>query len=910
MSDLKPAPGLVFGKLSNGFRYVLMKNKEPKNRVGMYLDVQAGSLNETNNQRGIAHFLEHMVFDGSTHFKPGELIDYFQSLGMSFGGDTNARTGYDSTVFNIILPDGSKSEIEKGLVVFSDYAHGALLLPAQIDKERGVILSEKRSRDSAGFRTMVATSAFTLNGTMLPKRFPIGKLDVIKKADHNLLESFYHTWYRPEDMILVMVGDFDPAQAESLIKQQFSSFKGVGARPLCPDLGEVRHSGLDVFYHYEPELGSTKITLETLWNEKEQNDSLTTEVEDLKKSLINAMINHRLEKMMEDPKTPFIDSGYSSGLTFRRIGFGTISAKTAPEKWQATLTELEHTLRQALEYGFSDDEFERVKKEFKENLDSAVLTAATRNSMAIAGEIISDLNDSSVYQSPEQQKEIFEPIIDKLTLAELQKVFTSVWSHGNRLVEVTGNVKIAAKNPKEQIKEVYTRARKETVHPKSAQEKLVFPYLKPAATPARPVSDVLLTPVGAERLVFADGTILNLKKTDFKKNTFIIRVDFGHGKRTEPVPGLAMLAQSVVNGSGSGRLTQSDLERVLTGSTVDLHFQVNQSSFSWEGGAVTKDMELLFQVLQTMLSDPGIRADAYKISMNSLKQMYSQLQNNINGGVALHVSKFLEGGYSHAGLPPWQNLSHLTVSQIRNWLLPAISKSSLEISVVGDLDRDRLVKLVGEYLVDRTSNKKQSQLAGVKITFPAGKKLQVKVDSSIDKAMVLVAWPTADFWNIGRTRRLNVLASIFADRLRKEVREKLGESYSPVVFNDSSRVYPGYGVMEAMIIVNPVHIGQIKDVVLKIGDDLRKNGCTADELERAKAPTITSIKDMVRTNGYWLETVLALSSRHPQQLVWPTTILKDFSSITTQDVDKLANKYLLRERAAIAIVRPEKIEKK
>lgn len=173
MSDLKPAPGLVFGKLSNGFRYVLMKNKEPKNRVGMYLDVQAGSLNETNNQRGIAHFLEHMVFDGSTHFKPGELIDYFQSLGMSFGGDTNARTGYDSTVFNIILPDGSKSEIEKGLVVFSDYAHGALLLPAQIDKERGVILSEKRSRDSAGFRTMVATSAFTLNGTMLPKRFPL-----------------------------------------------------------------------------------------------------------------------------------------------------------------------------------------------------------------------------------------------------------------------------------------------------------------------------------------------------------------------------------------------------------------------------------------------------------------------------------------------------------------------------------------------------------------------------------------------------------------------------------------------------------------------------------------------------------------------------------------------------------------
>jgi zinc protease len=909
MSDLKPDPRLIFGRLPNGFRYVLMKNLEPQNRVGMYLDVKSGSLNETEDQRGIAHFLEHMVFDGSTHFKPGELIDYFQSLGMSFGGDTNAQTGYNSTIYNLILPDGSKQKIEKGLLVFSDYAMGALLLPKQIDKERGVILSEKRSRDSAGFRTTVATSAFTFKGTLFPDRFPIGKADIIEKADHRLLESYYRAWYRPEDMILVMVGDFDPAQVEPLIKERFSSFVGKDARPVCPDLGKVNHAGLAAFYHYEPETGATKVSLETLWNEKEQNDSLALEIQDLKRDLATTILNHRLEKLAEDPKTPFTDGGYGMGTTYRRIGYGLISATAPPEKWRSALEVIEHTLRQALEFGFSDDELQRVKREFKSDLDSAVLTAATRNSIEFAREIISDLNENSVFQSAAQQKEIFEPIIDRITLSDVQKALSEVWAHGNRLVQVTGNAKITDKNPKALIKDVYTNSLKEVVRPKSAQEKIVFPYLKAGPKKVTANSDVSLPSIGAERLIFADGLVLNLKKTDFKKNVFAIRVDFGHGKQTEPVPGLAMLTQSVINGSGSGRLTESELERVLTGSTVDLHFQVNQSSFTWEGDAVTKDMELLFQVLQTMLVDPGIRADAYQKSMDTMKQMYSNLDRNINGGIALHVRRFLAGGYPHAGLPPWSEFSNLTLSQVRNWILPAISSSPLEISVVGDFNRDQLVTLVGKYLVSPGGRKKSSEPEAVILHFPKGAEAQYRVDSSIDKAIVTVAWPTADFWDIGRTRRLNMLASIFTDRLRKEVRETLGASYSPVVFNASSRVFPGYGLLQAMIIVDPLHIDQIKNVVLKIGDDLQKNGCTADELERAKAPTITSIKDMIRTNGYWLDTVLALSERHPQQLKWPTTILSDHASITTQDIAVLANEYLVRNRAAIAVIQPGKTNK-
>jgi len=198
-SDLAPDPALIFGRLDNGFRYVLLKNQEPKGRVGIYLDIQAGSLYETEEQRGIAHFLEHMVFNGSTHFPAGSLVDYFQSIGMSFGGDTNAHTGFDETVYHLLLPEASREEVDKGLLVISDYARGALLSEAEIERERGVILSEKRARDSVEYRTHEAGLAFTMRGTRIPERMPIGIPGTLEKADHGIMKAYYDAWYRPEN---------------------------------------------------------------------------------------------------------------------------------------------------------------------------------------------------------------------------------------------------------------------------------------------------------------------------------------------------------------------------------------------------------------------------------------------------------------------------------------------------------------------------------------------------------------------------------------------------------------------------------------------------------------------------------------------------------------------------------------
>ncbi len=903
-SELAPDPALIYGRLDNGFRYVLLHNQEPKGRVALYLDVQAGSLYEQEGQRGIAHFLEHMVFNGSTHFPPGSLIDYFQSIGMNFGGDTNAHTGFDETVYNILLPKASREELEKGLLVISDYARGALLTEAEIDRERGVILSEKRARDSAEYRTEKAGLAFTLRGTRIPERMPIGILETLQKADSGVMKAFYDEWYRPEKMILFVVGDFDPALVEPLVRERFRKISAPGTRPACPEWHQVTPGGTEFFYHHEPEMGFTEISIETVWNEVQGDDSLALETREIYEAAANRIVQHRLEQLLEKKDTPFIKGEASAGIFLGRIGYGVISARTDPGKWQSALGLMEKVLRQALIYGFTQQELQRVQKEMLAELDSAVLTAATRDSQRLASHLISRLNDNKVLMSPQQEKKVFSPVLAAMKAEDLHTAFQRIWRHEARLIMVSGNATLAGKDPRLQIKDVYDAAAARKVIPPQAGTDLLFPYLHLAAD-KRPAREQALPEVQAERIVFANGLVVNLKQTKFQENEVQVSVDFGHGRLGEPHPGLAMLAEQVVNDSGTGKLTQSDLERVLAGSTVRLEFKVGEESFSWKGSAVNKDLELLFQLLQAHLADPVVREDAYSKAMQGFEQMYGQMASDVEGVMLLSGESFLAGGNKSFGLPSWPEFAALRSDQIRGWVEPAILSGQLEVSLVGDFELQRAHELARTYLAPLAQRVK-ARAKAEQIRFPAGKTLHLTAPSSIDKAMLVVAWPTADFWNIERTRRLYLLTEVYADRLRKVIREKLGATYSPQVMNRPSRIYPGYGVLRAQLIVAPTQIEPLGREVVQVAADLWKAGVTAEELERAKAPMLTSLKDMVRTNGYWLNSVLALSSRHPQQLQWPATILSGFNSVTREQLSALAREYLDPAKAAKVMIVPVK----
>jgi zinc protease len=909
-SDLSSDSSVIYGALSNGFRYVLMENHEPKHRVSMHLDVQVGSLNESDAEQGIAHFMEHMQFNGSVHFKPDELVKYFQKIGMQFGPDANAHTGFDETVYDVLLPLGDAQHLADGMLVMRDYADGALLLQKQIDLERGVILSEKRSRDSADYRTFESSFKFEFPQSLVSKRLPIGKESVIKTVDSPAMMSFYKRWYRPEKMILVMVGDFDPQEAKTMIGRYFSGLKDREPAPVEPRLGPIRHRGDEAFYHHEPDAGSTSVSIEVVRKVPRTPDSAAYEKETLLRDMADRILQHRLGELARKPGSPFTSARVRSGRFLKEIEFAEISANCLPGNWQACLSSLERSLRSALAYGFTPSELERVRKENIAQLDNAVKQAPTRQSGRLARKIIACLNSDQVFLSPLQEKDLLAPFIESLTPVAVNGALQRIWGAKHRLFLVTGNATVAGGEAmaEKKILSVVTESRKTPAAKPGGFRKVHFPYLPKPIGPGRIVHREDLTDVGVVQIDFENGVRLNLKKTDFESGKIHAVLSFGDGRACEPAdkPGLSVLTEGVMHESALGGLTRDELGRALAGKETQLDFNVAEDHFAFEGQGPSKELPLMFQLLYAHLTDPGFRADAFSLVMRRFEQMYQRLEHDSDGAMRLSGQRFLAGGDTRFGLPPWKAFKTLSLADVQSWISPLLAHCRFEVSLVGDFSVKEAIDLASTYFGALQKQPAPGELGRTnRLKFPEGGSLTIPVDTRIPKGLVVVAYPTTDFWDIHRTRRLAVLGDIFSDRLRETVREKLGVSYSPFAYNRPSRAYKGYGLLQAFVYIDPKLADSVAADLLQIGDSLAKGGITQDELTRSVEPIVTSIKDMRRTNAYWMNSVLVGSRRHPQQIQWSRTILSDYRSITVQEVAALAKTYLVSAKAARIEVKPE-----
>ncbi|MBI9086196.1 MAG: insulinase family protein [Desulfobacterales bacterium] len=886
-----------------------MANSEPADRVSMHLDVQTGSLYEREDQRGAAHFLEHMQFNGSEHFPPGELVKYFQRIGMQFGPDANARTGFFDTVYDILLPDGSTKSIREGLQVLKDYAAGSLLLESEVDRERRVILAEKRSRDSASYRTFEAALAFELAGALPPSRLPIGTESAIKQMDRALLKDFYDTWYRPDTMILVMVGDFEVETARSLAESFFSDLHP--RKPLRPemDFGRFSHRGVNVLYHPEDEAGKTSISIETLVQVAPEPDSSTVQSERLVKEVADRMVQNRLDVLIRKPHAPFTSAHIGSGRFLKRVESAEIGADCSPEKWEQALTQLEQTLRQALDFGFTAEELERVKMDFMSELDDAVKKAPTRKSQTLARQIIRNLNDGRVFRSPQQEKSFFGPLLETLTLDQVNAAFVKTWPADHRLILVSGNARLegSAAEAEKHIAAVYSKSSAVAVDKPVQVDAMAFPYLPQPEKPGVVTDRKRIDDLDIVQVTYANGNRLNLKKTDFKVGEVRFNLVFGKGRSSQPpgLSGLADIAQDLVNESGLGAMDRDQLQRALAGKTTQIRFDVEEGRFVFGGRSVPEELPLMFQLIDAHLRDPGYRRPSFDLCMERYRQRFESMSKTVRGAMTLYGNRFLAGGDNRFGLPPYEEFRRLTIDQVRGWLDPALEKAPLELSIVGDFNLSEAERLGALYLGTLSQRSETETTSSPRVVrFPQAESLRLPVTTRIPKGLVAVSYPTGDMWDIHRTRRLAVLADIVSDRLRENIREELGAAYSPVAFHRPSRAYDGYGLFQVFVQVAPEEAPLVEDQIKKISADIVANGITVDELRRAIDPALVSIKDLKRQNRYWLNTVLSGSREHPEQIQWCRSILKDYASIDIKDLMPLARRYLTEERSATIVVTP------
>ncbi len=903
-SDISPDPALVFGSLANGIRYVIKHNGEPKGRVALYLDVQAGSLNETDKQRGLAHYLEHMMFNGTSHFPPGTLIRYFQSIGMSFGADTNAHTSYDETVYKLLLPASDDKTLDEGMLVLADYARRALLLESEVEKERGVILSEKRARDSAESRIAKNLLKHEFFGTRVVDRDPIGIEKTLLAANSQRLRAFYKAWYRPENMIVVLVGDVNPGQAVKSIADYFSGLHAAAVCPKCYNFGHIPEKSSDFFYQYEPDLGKTEITLAATWNIDPAADTIQKEKLLLQDYVAAAIVNDRLQHLVNEPNSPLARAQAYSGTFVQRLGYFVLYGQTTAAAWRSALTRLEHILRQATSYGVTELELARVEKELLADLDQAVQTTKSRDSSKLSAEFIRKINNNEVILSPVQEKKLYTRLLNELTREDIHKALQRMNGNVRHVVAVAGTVDLRKEKskPEDVLRRIWATIAAVPVHRWSGEQVASFPYFFPPTKPGKIEKTIDYPAIGMTTTVLQNGIRINVKKTSFKEHQVLLAVNFGHGSLSEPAAGLDKLAEAVVSESGVGRLTKEQLETALAGRNGRIRFSVGPESFLFSGKGLSSELELMLQLVYTSLADPVFRPGAYMRSMERFRQMYQAMQSSVDGTYRLVGDRFFADNNPRYGYPPAQDFFGLTLGQVRHWLGEAFAKDQLEVSVVGDVDPGQVVDLVRKYFGARkTVMTRAKQKAPV--VFPVGKKKTIVVNTAVEKAILALGWPTDDFWNIRRTRRVSVLASLLEDRLRRTIREELGAAYSPIAYNAPSRVDRGYGVLRCLVTVAPGKIALVRKKTQAIAAALASRGVEAKELKRIVAPILTSIRDLQRTNRYWLKMVLALSSRHPEQLQWPLTIARDYAAITPAQINSLAAEYLRKEKSATLVVR-------
>lgn len=907
-SDIKADPKAVFGKLPNGMRYLIYPNAEPPGRVSLRLHIATGSLMETDEQQGLAHFLEHMVFNGTKHFTPDDLIPKMQHLGIGFGAHVNAFTSFDETVYMLDLPGLSKDILDLGFTVMRDFGDGAKLEASEIDKERGVILSEKTTRDSVGLRLMLKQFKELLPDSLVPKRFPIGEEEVIKNAPRERFVDYYSRFYTPQRMTFIVVGNIEPAAMEARIKEAFGSMVNPENPGKNPDLGKVTpFEGVKAAVFADKEVPSTTLGLVSVRPFAPVADTRTRRLSKLPLELAHAAIARRFERIAKTDGSPIAGGSASREELFNTAELGSFEVEVADDHWQEAMPVMEQEYRRALEFGFNDSEIAEAKANVLNAYQQAVKTAPTRKSDSLATGIARSINDGSVFSTPETDLEIISGGLDAATPEACHQAFREFWAdRGFHLVLTT---KAEPENALATLSKLYEESRGKELQATEQRKTGTFAYTE-FGTPGTVKNRKDIPEPALTQCMLSNGVRLNFKRTDFEKGGIRLMARIGSGKLTQPkdTPGIDFFARGIFQAGGLGKHSMDDLQQILAGKNVDVDFGITDDAFILSGRTTPEDLELQLQLMCASMTDPGYREEALTQFRKVIPQLYQQIRHTV-GGAQAELEGWLHGGDFRWTLPDEAKMGSYTLEDARKWLTPALTKGYLELSIVGDFDESTMLPLVLKTFgaLAPRETEKPALPAQRKVTFPKAPAEKIfTYDSKIPQGTAHVVWKTEGLRNNTKfTRRLNLLGEILSDRLRKEIREKLGASYSPNANPDGSDGLENFGYLISDAVGKPDDVKLLADTAAKLGAELAAEGTTDDELDRARQPVLAQIEKSKRDNSYWIGTVLAKSQENPDILELVRGRDKDVASITAKELSEMAKKYLGEKNAIKVQLRNE-----
>jgi len=851
-------PLITVGTLPNGFRYYIRENRQPQARAELRLVVKAGSVLEDEDQRGMAHFLEHMAFNGTEHFPGNAVGTFMQSLGVRFGAHVNAHTSFDETVYELQIPTDNPSVIDRSLLIFEDFAHNVSLDPTEINQERGVVLEEWRLGLGAGERISDAEFPLLLKGSRYADRLPIGKPEIIRGINRDRLKQFYTDWYRPDLMAVVAVGDFDKATIEFQIRAHFGFIPpSPSPRPrpsyTVPDQPGTAYSVLT-----DPEATSTRVSASSTVKAREQI-SIGSYRQHMVEQLFSAMLSARLGEISQAPNAPFLRAQTDRDLFVRTIEVTSLDALVAKGGVERGLSALFTEIARVTRFGFTQPELNRMKLNLQRGLERAVIEKDKSPSGPLADEFIRNFIEDEPIPGIVYEYGLNQRFLPEITLAEVNDVAKGWMPDRNRLVAISGPEADKATLP-DAVKLASVITANDSERLTAYVDTVTNQPLMARAPSAGAVANTsTAASAGITEWTLSNGVRVVLKPTTFKQDEILFRAISPGGTSlatdADFIP--AETADAVVAQGGLGNFSRLDLDKVLAGTTASVRADIGATEEGIAGGAARKDLETMFQLIYLNFTAPRADPVAFKVMTEQLKvslaNREAQPDTLFNQALDSAVSQ------NHLRAQPLTPaaVDRMDLSKSMAFYKDRFADASDFIFVfVGSFDLPTMKPLVEKYIGSLPSLRRNEAVKDVGMRPPDGV-VQKQVKSGIaPRSQVSIVF-SGPFQNDEQHRVMaTAMSDTLAGNLQRTLREDLGGTYGVSVVPRFTKRPTGEYRLTITFACDPARTDSLVKTAFQVIDDYKQRGPGVGQVADTRSALVRDLETNMERNDYLLNRIL------------------------------------------------------
>ena len=838
--NFENSKNLISGKLENGIHYYIYKNNKPENKAMLNLVVKTGSLMEEDNEQGIAHFMEHMAFNGTTKFKKNEMIKYLQSIGLSFGGDLNAYTSFDRTVYKLLVPTTPK-ELEDGIEVLREWASEATLSSQEIDSEKKVVIEEWRLRQGLAQRLGDVQKKALFEGSRYFDRFPIGLPEIINGADQNLVKGFYQKWYQPENISIIAVGDFDTNQIENFIHKYFN-YQGTqkGKTPKEYSLKKLKNKYV-VFSDDEIRYNTFTITKildrDVIKDEKSMKNSIIDQ-------LLFNILNTRLNNLQKESDTPFLQSlVYKYDINNSQDIFSAV-AVIKNNKLSEGITLLNNFLKSSAKNGVTDYELELEKENLINNYKNLVTNKESITHETYADSLVEHVMSGECFIDIDEEFNIYSTLIKNITTKDLNKRIKKIYKENSLyfLTTSTSQNKINEKQLEELIKE------------SKNSNKIIDFSIKPVILTPLKTSLGSFTKETDGKYLLSNGIKVFSKKTDFDKDKIYIKLFKKEGSSSNDYTTFinSTIAPTIIEQSGVGNLKPTDIDTFMKGKNFSISSYISDYEQGFIISTDRKNLELALEYMNYLIYKPKVDKIIYENTISDLKE---SLNNRNNSPQIVYRDKIREiySGKNNRKLPlSEKDLTLISPEKVLNIYKEKFSNfSEYNLIVVGSFNEEELEKNLKTYVASLPSENSKTIITPLDLKTPKNIVIEKVIKGVDKKATVTLIFPYNFKYGYEEKTLYNSFSQILNIALIEDIREKIGGVYS--ISSRTSLSPNNYGE-DKMVISYSCDISRVDEIekaVLQSLESLLYKDIDKEKINSVVKNYELSYNTEMKENSFW-----------------------------------------------------------